>query len=128
MNTIEQTRVVSDQDKRLLGEMKKVIQAVLPTAEVLLYGSVARGIQGPESDYDILVLTDEPLSRNEKGQIERQVLDLELAHDVVLSTIYHSKEEWGARAALPFHNEVQKYGVTLGNLRPSSRTSTTARR
>jgi len=113
MKTIEQTKVVSEQDKRLLGEMKKVIQAVLPTAEVLLYGSVARGTQGPESDYDILVLTDEPLSKNEKSRIERQVLGLELAHDVVLSTIYHSKGEWELRAALPFHNEVEEYGVAL---------------
>lgn len=113
MKTIEETRVVSEEDKALLCEMKKIIGAVVPTAEVLLYGSVARGTQGPESDYDILVLTDETLSKNERHKIERQVLDLELAHDVVLSTIYHSKEEWSLRAALPFHNEVEKHGVAL---------------
>jgi len=113
MKTIEQTHVVSEEDKALLRKMKKLIREVVPTAEVLLYGSVARGIQGPESDYDILVLTDEPLSRNGKREIERQVLDLELAHDVVLSTIYHSKAEWRLRAALPFHNEVEKHGVAL---------------
>jgi predicted nucleotidyltransferase len=113
MKTIEQTTEVSEQDKRLLGEVKRVVQEALPTAEVLLYGSVARGTQGPESDYDILVLTDKPLSESKKRGIERQVLDLELAYDVVLSTIYHSKEEWELRAALPFHNEVEKYGVAL---------------
>ena len=113
MKTIEQTPVVSETDKALLRELKKVVLDVVPTAEVLLYGSVARGIQGPESDYDILVLTDEPLSKNGKRTIERQVLDLELAHDVVLSTIYHSKPEWRQRAALPFHNEVEKHGLTL---------------
>jgi len=113
MKTIEQTHVVSEEDKALLLEMKKLIREVVPTAEVLLYGSVARGVHGPESDYDILVLTDEPLSKNGKRKIERQVLDLELAHDVVLSTIYHSKAEWRLRAALPFHSEVEKHGVAL---------------
>ena len=113
MKTIEQTHVVSEEDKALLREMKQVIREVVPTAEVLLYGSVARGNQGPESDYDILVLTDEPLSKTERYKIERQVLDMELAHDVVLSTIYHSRAEWRLRAALPFHNEVEKYGVAL---------------
>ena len=57
MKTIEQTHVVSEEDKALLREMKKVIREVVSAAEVLLYGSVARGTQGPESDYDILVLT-----------------------------------------------------------------------
>jgi len=113
MKTIEQAHVVSDEDKTLLLKMKKAIREIVPTAEVLLYGSVARGIQGPESDYDILILTEEPLSKDGQRKIERQVLDLELAHDVILSTIYHSKAEWRLRAALPFHNEVEKYGVAL---------------
>lgn len=113
MKTIEQTKTVSNQDKQLLGEIKKIIRAVLPTAEILLYGSVARGTKGPESDYDILILTDAPLSKDEELGIERQVLDLELARDVILSTIYHTKAEWGLRAALPFHNEVERHGVAL---------------
>ena len=113
MKTIEQTYRISEQDKALLSQIKRLILVVAPTAEVLLYGSVAKGLQGPESDYDILVLTDEPLSANSKRNIERQILGLELAHDVVLSTLYHSKAEWRRRATLPFHNEVEKHGVAL---------------
>lgn len=113
MKTIEQTDVVSEKDKALLREVKDLIRTVVPTANVLLYGSVATGTQGQESDYDILVLTDEPLSKNEERRIERQVLDLELTHDVILSTIYHSKAEWDRRADLPFHSEVEKHGVAL---------------
>ncbi len=113
MKTIEEMHVFSQEDKALLLELKKIVLEVVPTAEVLLYGSVARGTQGPESDYDILVLTDEPLSKNGQREIERQVLELELAHDVVLSTMYHSKAEWRQRAALPFHSEVEKHGVAL---------------
>lgn len=80
---------------------------------MLLYGSVAKGTQGPESDYDILVLTDVSLSKSEKGYVERRVLGLELAHDVVLSTIYHFKAEWRLRASLPFHNDVERHGIAL---------------
>jgi predicted nucleotidyltransferase len=113
MKTIEQTHLVSEEDKALLCKMKKLIREIAPSAEVLLYGSVAKGTHGAESDYDILVLTDEPLSKDAKRTIERQILDLELAHDVVLSTIYHSKAEWRLRAALPFHNEVEEHGIAL---------------
>ncbi len=113
MNTIKKCSVISDKDKALLSEIKKVIQATLPSADVLLYGSVAKGTQGPESDYDLLVLTKAPLSRKAKHIIERKILDLELAHDVILSTIYHTKAEWHQRACLPFHREVEKYGIAL---------------
>ena len=113
MKTIEQASVISEEDKALVGEIKKVVQGFLPAAEVLLYGSVARGAQGPESDYDILVLTDEPLSKKEKRDIERKMLDLELARDVILSTIYHAKAEWALHPTLPFHVEVEKHGIVL---------------
>jgi len=108
MKTIEQTHVVSEEDKALLREMKRVIREGCPDCGGATLRQRGEGIQGPESDYDILVLTDEPLSKTGRSKIERQVLDLELAHDVVLSTIYHSKAEWRLRAALPFHNEVEK--------------------
>jgi hypothetical protein len=31
----------------------------------------------------------------------------------VLSTIFRSKKEWERRAGLPFHGEVEKYGMLL---------------
>ncbi len=113
MDTIEKCQVISAEDKALLREMKAIVQKELPTAEVLLHGSVARGTKDPESDYDILVLTDGALAAELRRGIERQILELELANDVVLSTIYHSKSEWRLRLALPFYNEVEKHGVAL---------------
>ena len=113
MKTIEQTDLVSEQDKMLLGEVKRIVRELCPTAAILLYGSVARGTQGPESDYDILVLTGEPVPESKKGGIERSILRLELDHNVILSTIYHSKAEWDLRAGFPFHKEVERHGVLL---------------
>jgi len=113
MKTIDQTTVISEENKALLRAVKKTVRAFLPTAEVLLYGSVAAGTHGPDSDCDILVLTDNPVAKEAKRAIERQMLDLELTHDVVLSTLYHSKAEWRVRATLPFHSEVERSGIVL---------------
>lgn len=113
MKTIEEVTVVSDQDRRLLHEVKRTIRESLPTAEVLLYGSVARGTQEPESDYDILVLTDDALSREEERAVDNAIYELELAHGVVLSTIYHSIEEWNRHPAMPFHVRVESEGIVL---------------
>ncbi len=69
MKTIEQTDVVSKKDKELLLKLKGYIREIAPDAELLLYGSVARGSHGPESDYDILVLTNESLTKDEKPSV-----------------------------------------------------------
>lgn len=113
MKTIEQTQCLSEQDRALLQEIKELIREVVPSAEVLLYGSVAKGTRGPESDYDLLILTDEPLAEDTRERAERRFLEMELAHDVILSTIYHSKAEWRRRETLPFHTEVEKHGIKL---------------
>ena len=42
-------------DRELLKQCKQAIQSVESQAEVILYGSRARGEAGEDSDYDILV-------------------------------------------------------------------------
>lgn len=113
MRTLDEAGVISDQDRLLLHEVKHIVRRLLPTADVLLYGSVARGTQDAESDYDILVLTDSPISKEDRCEIERMLLDLELLRDVILSTIYHSRSEWASHSTWPFHTEVEKHGIAL---------------
>jgi predicted nucleotidyltransferase len=113
MKTLEQVETISDKDRRLLHEVKQTVQSFLPAAEVLLYGSVARGTQDAESDYDILVLSDVTLSRAEERAVDNAILELELNYDIVLSTIYHSKDFWRRHRAMPFLIEVENEGVVV---------------
>ena len=113
MKTLEQIETISDRDRQLLHEVKQIVRKFLPTAEVLLYGSVARGTQDAESDYDILVLVDETLSRAEEKAVDNAILELELNYDIVLSTIYHSKDFWRRHPAMPFHIEVENEGIVV---------------
>ena len=113
MKTIEQTRVVSEEDKALLHETKTIIQEYLPTAEVLLYGSAARGTQGPESDYDVLVLTEKPISTKEEDRVRDAVYDLQLARGKLISTFFCTKDFWEKHPGMPFHQEVDKDAIVL---------------
>ncbi len=113
MKTIEQVHVVSDEDKKFLCETKKVIQGFLPAAEVLLYGSAARGTHGQESDYDVLVLTDVSLSNKEEEEIRDAVYDLQVAWGELISTIFHSREFWDKHPGMPFHQEVARDAIVL---------------
>ena len=43
-------------DDALIAEAARMLQAAAPEAQVLLFGSYARGEAGPDSDLDFLVI------------------------------------------------------------------------
>lgn len=115
MRTLDQVTAISNRDRDLLREIKKTIHKHLPNADVLVYGSVARGTQEPESDYDILALTDRPLSHKDQNEIRGVVFDWEIERGVVVSVLFRSKDEWDSPLAhvSPFHQEVEKDAIVL---------------
>ena len=115
MRTMKQADVIGAEDAKLLQEIKRVIQEFLPTATVLLYGSVARGAQDSESDYDILVLTDEALTFSQEDQIDDAIYDLQLEAGTVISTMFYARSQWELPLfrGMPFRHEVEKDAVLL---------------
>ena len=115
VKTLDQVSTLSDTDKDLLKEVKESVLARLPKATILLYGSVARGAQEPESDYDILVLTDSPIAFKEQSKIRSSLLDLELTCARVLTLMFSDRIRWATpmMEASPFHREVQQDGIVL---------------
>jgi len=115
MKTLEHARGISEHDLQLLLEVKNTIIQFVPTAIVLLYGSVARGAQEPDSDYDILALTDIPVDRDVERRIEDAVYELELSRGVVISVTFHTWTEWetSVLSVTPFHDEVERDAIVL---------------
>ncbi len=113
MRTLEQTSVISAVDRELLAEVKGVVQRFVPTAELLLYGSAARGTQGPESDYDLLVLTERPLSTQQEEAVWDALFDLEMKRGAVLSAQFCARSEWERHRSMPFYVEVDRDGIAL---------------
>lgn len=115
MRSLRQARTVAREVSSILHECKRAIQEVLPNATVLLYGSLARGTAGSESDWDILVLTDHPIPPADEERVRRAVYALELKHDVVLSLLLYAKQEWDdpLHRGMPFHEEVEREGLVL---------------
>lgn len=113
MKTLEEVPHISPDDKELLSEITRIIHGFLPTATVLLYGSVARGSPDEQSDYDILVLTDEPLTRTKEDLIDDALYDLQLSKGVLLFASFYTKNVWDANPAMPFHQEVDRDAIVL---------------
>lgn len=115
MKSLEQTANVSVKDKKLLRELRGLIGTFLPTAQVLLYGSVARGTKEPESDYDILILTDKPVLREEEDAVRDAVYELELAREILISMVFCTKDRWNQPVVRvsPFCQEVERDAIAL---------------
>lgn len=88
---------------------------MLPGAQVLLFDSQARGQADPESDYDILVITEQTLEMKSKfalrTRIRKQLLESGIRCDVLIQ----SKEETQRKRELPGHiaRSVLRDGVPL---------------
>lgn len=113
MKTLEETMVISPEDKDLLLRVKSAVQQSAPGATVLLYGSVARGTQETESDYDIFVLTDRVLTEQEQDTTRNAIFELELGTEKVISAKFCSRSRWEHHPNMPFHVEVARDGIIL---------------
>ena len=115
MKDLANSKGISHRDRDILIKLKEIVHLIAPMATVLLYGSVARGTQDEESDYDVLILTEAPLSTKEEDAVTDTVYDLELEQGIVISTLFYTKDFWAAPLAqvMPFHQRVQEDGVVI---------------
>jgi len=99
------------QIRRLIREY---VNSVDSKAEVILYGSRARGDERADSDWDILILTDYPVDLVTEEKFRDKLYDLELEIDEPLSVFIYSKNEWKRRQRItPFYKNVNKEGIAL---------------
>lgn len=99
----------------LLERVKNAVHVLSPAAEIILYGSRARGTAGYDSDWDFVVLLPSTSDKILEAQIKDRLYDVELETDTVLSSIIRSKEEWmSARyAVIPLRQQVESDGVAI---------------
>ncbi len=101
--------------EELLKRVKSAVQALEPKAEVILYGSRARGTARADSDWDFLILLPEPVDRILEMEIKDCLYDIELETDTVLSSIIRGKQEWLSRRyeVMPLRQEIERDGMVV---------------
>ena len=94
--------------------IRHYINAIDPKAEVILYGSRARGDERPDSDWDILVLTDYSVDLITERKFRDKLYDLELETGEPLSIFIYSKNDWQTKQRItPFYENVTQEGVRI---------------
>ena len=102
-------------DEQLLAQIRDVVRRVEPGAPVILYGSRARRDARADSDWDLLVLLEGPVSGRREDVLREQLYDLELETGAVLSAVIRSAQEWDTplSRAMPFHAAITRDGREL---------------
>ncbi len=109
------TATMKTQKNALLDQVKTAVHSLAPNAEIILYGSRARGTARTDSDWDFLILLPSAADNKLETQIQDRLYDVELETNSVLSSIIRSKQEWlSARyTVLPLRQQIEQHGVPL---------------
>ena len=91
-------------DLQILDLIKKTIRGIEPRAEIILYGSRARGTNRPDSDWDILVLIDTVALNDDQKGIDYILWDKGIDFGQEINTLVRTKSYWDSNPSLFKHN------------------------
>jgi uncharacterized protein len=101
-------------DIHIASLIRKEIVNLDPKAQVILFGSRARGDSKADSDWDILVLTDSNDVFLAEESFRDRLFDLEIETGEIFSLFVYNKKDWNTRHKItPLYMNIKKEGVRL---------------
>ncbi len=101
------------QQKEFLSQLKNVVLSHDDKAQVILYGSRARGDYKKDSDWDILVLTEKETNYIFQRKIRDEITYIELKYTIPLSTIIMNRDKWEELEITSLYKNVTAEGRKL---------------
>lgn len=81
---------------------------------IILYGSTARGTNGPESDIDIALILSDKMTESQEDMLSEFIVDMDLKYDKVFSIIDIEDATYNKWLHVnPFYMNVEKEGIVL---------------
>lgn len=106
---------MNKQEQHIRNLIRTKIHQKNPDAEIILFGSHARGDSNSNSDWDILVLLNNlTVDRNLEKEYREALFDVELEVGEPISTFVFSKKDWETKHSItPLYLNVKQDGIVL---------------
>ncbi len=103
-----------ERKNRIIQMIRDTIREQEPTAQIILYGSRARGDAREDSDWDVLAIVDRPrLTLEERGNIHYPVWDKGLEMGEEINVFSYTKDQWEQAPPSLFKYNVLTEGIRL---------------
>jgi predicted nucleotidyltransferase len=103
------------QQQNIISLIRSKIRHKNPDAEIILFGSRARGDVNPNSDWDVLILLNNlVVDRKLEKEYREELFDVELETGEPISTFVFSKKDWETKHSItPLYINVKRDGIVL---------------
>jgi len=101
-------------DEILVHKVKDSLLSIDKDAEVILFGSRARGDARDDSDWDFLFLTNQDVTNTLRKEIIEKIFSIEIEEGVVLQVVPKNTTVWTTRHFdSPFYRNVKDDGIRI---------------
>jgi predicted nucleotidyltransferase len=98
----------------ILSRIKAAVQSLDPNAQIILFGSRARGDARHDSDWDLLILIEKESDLYVEQKFRHLLFDLEIEFNICISVFVKSALEWESKYSVtPLFQNVLKEGIRV---------------
>jgi len=97
-----------------IGDLVKAeIDQIDKNAEVILFGSRARGDYDSDSDWDFLILLSRPVNFDTEELIRNKLYEIELETGQIITSIIEEKSEWKKYEKTLIYRNIEEQGIPV---------------
>lgn len=109
-----ENRTTKEKDNKIIRLIRETVRLQEPNADIILYGSRARGEAKKGSDWDVIVIIDKPVMNfSEKGKIDYILWTKGLELGEEINTLEYTRKQWDNLPPSLFKHNVITEGIKL---------------